>query len=174
MTTRPLQLDYVVSTRRIPAAGIAVLVLALAGTAMLLQRYRDVQRDLEQLRATKSVTLAARPPVRAKPPAVEDIRITESIRRELTLPWATIVRAAEKAATRDVALLQLQPQAQQALLRVTAEARDPVAMLQYLRRLRATGDLTEVHLITHQVQVDDPQRPIQFAVQARLLDRAKR
>ena len=39
-------------------------------------------------------------------------------------------------------------------------------MLQYLKRLGATGSFAEVHLLSHQVREDDPQRPIQFSVQA--------
>jgi hypothetical protein len=39
-------------------------------------------------------------------------------------------------------------------------------MLEYLRRLEATGSFAEVHLVSHQVREDAPGRPIQFSVQA--------
>jgi Tfp pilus assembly protein PilN len=90
--------------------------------------------------------------------------------RQLTLPWAALIGTIEQAASRDVAILQLQPDAEQRLLRLTAEARDREAMFEYLRRLGSAQGLAEVHLVSHQVQREDPQRPIQFAVQAAIKD----
>ena len=76
--------------------------------------------------------------------------------------------AIEQAATKDVAILQLQPDADQRLLRLTAEARHRDAMFEYLRRLGAARELSNVVLVSHQVQQEDPQHPIQFSVQATL------
>jgi Tfp pilus assembly protein PilN len=90
--------------------------------------------------------------------------------RQLTLPWAALIGTLEQAATREVAILQLQPDAEQRLVRLSGEARDREAMFQYLRRLSAAPGLGDVHLVSHQVQLEDPQRPIQFAVQATLKD----
>src|SRR2546421_411835 len=44
------------------------------------------------------------------------------------------------------------------------------AMFEYLRRLGSAQGLAEVHLVSHQVQREDPQRPIQFSVQAAIKD----
>jgi hypothetical protein len=54
------------------------------------------------------------------------------------------------------------------VVKLTAEARTQEAMFAYLRRLAAAKNLGEAHLVSHQVQRDDPQRPIQFSVQAAL------
>ena len=67
---------------------------------------------------------------------------------------------------RDVSVLHVQPDAQQRLMRVTAEARGEAQMLEYLRRVSAARGFSEVHLLSHQVREDDPARPIQFALQA--------
>jgi Tfp pilus assembly protein PilN len=98
----------------------------------------------------------------------EQTKRAEAVVRELTLPWGALLRTLEEAAMRDVAILQLQPDAQQRLLKLTAEARSQKAMFEYLRRLAAAKTLGEAHLVSHQVQHDDPQRPIQFSVQATL------
>jgi hypothetical protein len=98
----------------------------------------------------------------------EEAKNAETVVRQLTLPWASLVGTIEEAATRDVAILQLQPDAQQRLLRLTAEARHQKAMVEYLRRLVSASALTDVHVVSHQVQQEDPLRPIQFAVQASL------
>jgi hypothetical protein len=41
-------------------------------------------------------------------------------------------------------------------------------MFDFVRRLGNARGLADVHLVSHQVQREDPQRPIQFAVQASL------
>jgi len=88
--------------------------------------------------------------------------------RQLALPWGAIIESVEAATTADVALLQLQPDAQQRQLRLGAEARSQQAMLEYLQRLAAARALSEVHVVNHQLQVEDPNRPVRFTVQASL------
>jgi hypothetical protein len=63
-------------------------------------------------------------------------------------------------------VLQLQPEAQQRTLRLTAEAKNGDAMLGYVRRLGDNRVLSGVYLASHQVQMEEPSRPIQFSVQA--------
>jgi hypothetical protein len=41
-------------------------------------------------------------------------------------------------------------------------------MLEYLQRLAAARALSDVHVVSHQVQVEDPQHPVRFTVQAAL------
>jgi Tfp pilus assembly protein PilN len=96
----------------------------------------------------------------------EETRAAEAVVRQLSVPWATLIAAIEQTATKEVAILQLQPDVEQGVLRLTAEARRREAMFDYLRRLSAAKGLSEVHLVSHQVQETDPQRPVQFAVQA--------
>jgi hypothetical protein len=79
-----------------------------------------------------------------------------------------MVQAVEGASTPEIALLQMQPDAQLRQLRLTAEARSERAMLDYLGRLAAAQVLGDVHLASHQVMLEEPRRPIQFSILARL------
>jgi hypothetical protein len=147
-----------------------VLALAVVLVGGLLARYREAALELSRLQTAAGLVDTGR----AAAPAVpreqldEEARNAEAVVRQLTLPWATLFRAIEHAATRDVALLQLQPDPASRLLKLTAEARHSRAMFAYVRRLATADGLTEVHLVSHQVQSDEPQRPIQFSVQASL------
>lgn len=131
-------------------------------------RYRDAQLELARLQAAAGMVSPERRPARALPKErlEQETKAAEAVVRELTLPWGPLIGTLEEAATRDVAILQLQPDAQQRVLKLTAEARTEEAMFQYVRRLGAASTLGEAHLVSHQVQRDDPQRPIQFSVQA--------
>jgi hypothetical protein len=168
MKPRRLELDYVAAARRPLWLGVLILAVSLGIGAELFARYRAAQLELERLRAAASLVGPERRPARAVPKERldEEVRAAEAVVRQLTLPWAALVQTIERAATREVAILQLQPDAQTRVLRLTAEARSREAMFDYVRRLGAARTLSDVHIVSHQVQLDAPQRPIQFAVQA--------
>jgi len=164
-----VDLDYLARRRRPALAGLVVLGLSLALGGELALRYRDVRLELARLE-TQSGLISPERSVRTVPKERldEETKLAEAVVRQLTLPWGPLIGAIEQAATRDVAILQLQPDAESRTLRITAEARHRDAMFEYLRRLAAARGLAEVHVVSHQVQRDDPQRPVQFSVQASL------
>lgn len=151
---------------------MVVLAVSLAIAGGLLVRYRDVQQRLARLQAESGLMApdprAGRPIPKER--LEEESRNAEAVVRQLTLPWATLIATIEQAATREVAILQLQPDADQRVLRLMAEARNREAMFEYVRRLGAAKGLGEVHIVNHQVQREDPQRPIHFSVQAAIRD----
>jgi hypothetical protein len=168
MKPRRLELDYIAAPRRAAWPGMLLLVLGLALAAHLVSRYRDTQLELARLEAAANLIGPERLPPRTVPKERldEESKNAEAVVRQLTVPWGLVVQAVEQAATRDVAVLQLQPDAESRSVRLTAEARHSQAMFEYLRRLGAAKGLSDVHLVSHQVQRDDPQQPIQFSVQA--------
>jgi Tfp pilus assembly protein PilN len=167
-----VELDYIAPARRPAWPGLLVLALSLAVAGTLLARYRDAQLDVVRLQTESGLIAPERRPARAIPTERldEQARAAEAVVRQLTVPWGALISGIEQAATRDVAILQLQPDAEQRSLRLTAEARNRDAMFAYLRRLAAAKGLGEVHLVSHQVQREDPQRPVQFSVQAAMKD----
>ena len=163
-----LELDFIAPPRRRAWPGMLVLVFSLALAAALGLHYRNIQMERQRLETAGILVSTERRNAQTLPKERLDeaVRNAEAVVRQLTLPWASLAASVESAATKDVALLQLQPDAQQRLLHLTAEARHQEAMLEYLRRLAATRVFTDVHVVSHQVQVESPQRPIQFAVRA--------
>jgi len=168
MTPRRLELDYVAAPSAPRWVGISVLILALAVAGFLMLRYRDAQHQLATLDAAQGLLNSDRRAQRAVPKErlEQEAKIIDSAVRQLTLPWAQMIEAVEAASTSDVVVLQLQPEAQQRTLRLTAEAKSGEAMLRYVRRLSQSRVLSDVAPISHQVQLEDPSRPIQFSVQA--------
>lgn len=145
-----------------------VLALSLAVAAGLGERYRDARVEVARLEAQTGLIVPERP---AKPipreRIEEEARAAEAVVRQLTLPWAALIATIEQAAsTKEVAILQLQPDAENRLLRLTAETRQREAMFDFVRRLGEQPLLADVHLVSHQVQREDPQHPVQFSLQA--------
>lgn len=164
---RKLELDYLVPRRRARWPGALLLAVSLALGAGLFERWREAQLELARLETMAGMSGPARAPLKMPNERLDDeVRNAEAVVRSLTLPWAGLVHAIEQSAMRDVALLQLQPDAQARLLKLTAEARTREAMFDYVRRLGAAKGVHDVHLVSHQVSRDDPQRPVQFSVQA--------
>jgi hypothetical protein len=165
-----LEIDFVAPRRRSRVLGAAVLVLSLGLGGALAERYRAAQVALERMETQQGLLRAGTNPVRGVPRErlEEGIKQAEAVMRQLALPWGAIVRTIEEAATPEVAVLQLEPQARERQLRLTALARRQEEMGEYLRRLAAAPALADVHLASHQVLAGDPQRPIQFTVLARL------
>ena len=168
MSPRRLELDFIAPSRRRRWAGYLLLAVSLFVAADMMVRHRAVRLELERIEVAQGLLGTERRVPRPVPKERVDelAKNVEAVVRQLTLPWATLIGALEDVATKDVALLQLHPEAQQRVLRVTAEARHQEAMLEYARRLAAAKGFADVHLVSHQVREDDPQRPIQFSLQA--------
>lgn len=168
MSPRRLELDYLVAPRRPLWPGLIVLGLSLALAAWLFAEYRQSQAELARLEAMAGLA----PPERRAAPALpkerldEEVKRAEAVVRSLTLPWAGLIRSVEQAAMRDVAILQLEPNPEARIVKLTAEAKSRQAMFEYLRRLGAAGGVAEVHLVSHQLNREDPQRGLQFSVHA--------
>ena len=158
-----LELDHAAPRRRARWPGFALLGVSLVVAAHLASSYRDTASALRHV--PTAVQAPAPRPAPSRTADAED-KVARAALRQLALPWAGLIRALEDSATPDVALLQLQPEAQQQVLRVTAEARTTAAMFRYLKGLSGAKGLSEIHLVTHEVAQDDPQRPVRFAAQA--------
>jgi hypothetical protein len=167
MRRAPLELDFVAPRRRGRTLGFAILAAALVVAFALVEKYAETGRRLRQLEAAEALLDGARPaPALPRERLEREMQSAQATVRQLGLPWAQLIDALERAATKEVALLNIQPDAQNRRVRLTAEARQQEMMLEYLRRLAATGGFGEVHLLSHQVREDDPRRPLQFSVQA--------
>ena len=167
MTRPPLQLDFVAPRRQPRLAGMVVLAAAVVLAGHLVERYSAAQARLQQLEAAEGLLSTSRPAKTIPRERLEgEMKSAQATVRQLALPWGELIDSLERAALKEVAVLHVQPDAQRRLVRVTAEADGERLMLEYLRRLGATGSFGEVHLVSHQVREDDPKRPIQFALQA--------
>jgi hypothetical protein len=162
-----LELDYIAAPRRSHVLGVGVLVLSIVVAVLLLEKYRNIKVEIAQIEAGESMLPAERKPLPRKNLDGE-LKNAEAVLRQLALPWKEMVGAVEGAARPEIAVLQMQPDAQLRQLRLTAEAPNEKAMLDYLARLASSPALAEVYIASHQVLLEDPRRPLQFTVLARL------
>lgn len=88
-----------------------------------------------------------------------------AVRSELQIPWAQFLASLEATPSRDVTLIGIAPATTQHWVRITAEARNADAMLDYLAALRSKT-FPRILLTSHQVESHDPGTPIRFVVRA--------
>ena len=105
-------------------------------------------------------------PTPATPGELANNRAALNVARGLQTPWSDLLTALESAPRNNVALLGIEPSIAKQMVRLTVEARDPGAMLDYLAALQADSRLSQVVLVSHQVQMQAAGQPIRFQMQA--------
>lgn len=95
------------------------------------------------------------------------VQLVNAAIRQLNLPWAEVLSALEQSTPRGIALLTIEPDAARQELKLSAEAANLEAMLDYVTRLKQQRFFTSVDLQTHQIDEQDPQQAVRFELEAR-------
>jgi Tfp pilus assembly protein PilN len=171
---KAIYVDFLRTPGAPSAMGMALLLVGVLAAATSAAWYVSVTGDVERLEATASEMkrMTRRTPGRmTESPrdareTQQEVRIANQVVRQMTLPWDRLFRELEVAASKDVALLAVQPDVASRQVRISGEAMSFKAMLDYSRRLEQTGMLGEVVLLGHEVRSQDPQRPVAFSLSA--------
>lgn len=174
MKAQPLRLEFSPGARPRSRLGwamlgcaIAVLVVELTTLGFDLSERRRLVQALAQVDARQHDAARSRPGAAKPDPAyLARVKSTQRVSRNLTAPWVDLLDAIESAPQQSVALLAAEPSTAKRSFRLTAEARDLEAMLGYVAALQKDPRLVSVVLVSHQVQVQTPGRPIRFQLQA--------
>jgi len=171
MNRRPLALDHFAPPRRFAAAGLAVLAISLGLAVLLAVWQREMVAEIEALELQQSrlaprAALAERPPI--DPARLDDAsRRAQLVQLELRLPWIQLFDAVELAADpKSVALLSIEPDARRSALRITGEARNKKAMLDYMSRLGEQQPMVRAVLESHNQRGYGAYAPVQFTMVA--------
>lgn len=153
--------------------GVVMLSVALLLGGLLFSDYRDLTTEAESSEAqlTRLGGLAGHKAANSgKPgdhPYSAEMKQANEVIDQLARPWDQLFGAVEEAAGKDVALLAVQPEKTKRMVMISGEARDVAAMLAYMRRLNKAQQLSNVDLLSHQIQQQDPQKPVHFNLSAK-------
>jgi len=168
---RPLSLDYRRAAPLPGWIGIAVLLVALGMASQTGIHYRELMGEIARWEARLSSlerSLRRGPAVArqaGQPPGLE-VKHAGEVVEQLARPWDDLFRAVESAGSEQVALLAIEPDAPRAQVKITGEAKNLAAMLGYIRLLGEKAPLDDVFLQSHQVQQQDPEKPVRFVLRA--------
>lgn len=160
---RRLDLDFAAVPPRWPIWALLAVALLLCGDAG--NRYFEMQQALAEMNRAPELR-SRRPVAEAGVPesTQRELDAAQRILQELVLPWGELFRGVETAIGTQAALLTVEPDAGRGLVRITGEARNYPAVIELMKRLEATQILDRVHLVSHEVRNDQPQRPYHFAL----------
>lgn len=173
MAMSALRLDYQQS-RPFPWGGAILLALALGALVMSGAWYRELDSRAAgwEAQAARLEGPARRqaPEVRPGGRAAENLALevqhANEVLRQLSLPWERLFQAVEMSGGKDVALLALEPEIANRSVKIGGEAKNMAALLDYIKRLEQRDVFGAVYLQSHQVQQQDPDKPVRFALLA--------
>lgn len=140
--------------------GVGLVAYELQAYMQLSEQSKHLQADLlRQKKNQQTISVSAE----GKELAPELHKAAVVIDR-LAFPWENLFKVLERSTASDVTLLSVQPDLASGVVTLNAEARDRDAMLRYVKRLSADAYFKSVHMVSHQIQQSDPQRPVRFVL----------
>lgn len=163
-----LRLDYQRSMKPFPVEGTILLVLAMVALALTGGYYYRLDAQMAGLEASQGKFERAARRANGKPrearEVMQEIRHANEVLRQLSLPWQNLFQAVESSASREVTLLGMEPDAEKRIVRISCEARNIAAMLRYIKRLEQRREFGSIYLQSHQIQDQDPEKPVRFSL----------
>jgi Tfp pilus assembly protein PilN len=170
---RRLDIDFRHSNRSTNWLGLALLALGLAGAIMSATQYQQLDEELAQTEASlRQADSAARKQASKKTTGTELAQLAPEIKRAreaaqaIKLPWPELFASVEAARMPDVALLAIVSDNTKREIKITGQARNPQSMLEYFSRIEAQPGLANSHLLSHHLELQDPQHPVRFVLAA--------
>ena len=171
---RPLMLDFQPRRRSSPL-GWSLLAggVVLALTCTVIQQHLSEQAEQQQghLQTTQRVLTGDTGAKVNLTPAetreqAQNLAEMRKVSQQLRRPWERLFATLEAMPRENVALLTLTPDARKGQVRISAEARDLDAMLDFHRRLEASDELSDVSLLSHEIVANVPEQPVRFNLSA--------
>ncbi|WP_160107915.1 pilus assembly protein [Pseudomonas izuensis] len=171
---RALMLDFQPHRRSTPL-GWSLLAggVVLALTCVVIQQHLSVEAEQQQghLQTTQRVltgdtgTKVSLTPAETREQA-QNLAEMRKVSQQLRRPWERLFATLEAMPRENIALLTLTPDARKGQVRISAEARDLEAMLDFHQRLEATDELSDVSLLSHEIVANVPEQPVRFNLSA--------
>lgn len=169
-----LRLDYQRGIDFFPWGGLLLLVVALATLIATGVHYRNLstQAALLESRADGIQRATQRPPPggrAGKRMALDlalEVKRANEVLRQLSVPWGGLFQTVESIDGKDVTLLALEPDMEKRLVKISGEAKNIAAMLDYIKQLENRNVFGIVYLQSHHTQLQDPEKPVRFVLQA--------
>lgn len=166
-----LYLDYQRSSKPFPWAGVVLLLLASGVLVLFYIYYQGLTEKIGYWELKNGQVLRASEGKKEWSPReisdmAQEIKHANEVLNQITLPWDKLFQAVEWSSGKDVALLTIEPDAEKHLVKISGEAKNIPAILSYLRHLAEQEIFESVYLQSHQVQEQNPEKPVRFALVA--------
>lgn len=166
-----VHLDYQRAPGSFPWAGLVLLALALVLLIWIGNDYLSLTRQAERLEAKVVQIAQAHPRQRQEKltaaevrDRAQEVKRANEVLRRLTMPWEQLFQAVESSSGKEVALLMIDPDMEKGVVKISGEAKNLAAALEYIQRLEQKEVFGTVYLQSHQIQWQDPEKPVRFSL----------
>ena len=168
-----VDLDFLAG-RHFNWAGTIALITGASGLIFMVWTYQELDHKLNfqqmQILRLKGQGKSLLAPTVVQPrdteQSIRETKQANAVILALSLPWKEFFEALEASQTSEVAVLTIEPNAQKGIVRISAEAKKLESMLAYVANLQKITMFHDVLVMSHQIQEQDPQKPIRFVIQA--------
>lgn len=169
---RKLKLTFPYSGQRNAAVEYLLLALGLLALLAVIYQLKSTMADITYWEAREARMaqqqqhrkLPRTPAARISQATQQEIKLASDILHQLNLPWEKLFDSLELAASKEVALLSLQPNVASRVIRLSGEARNLTGLVEYVEALEREPVFKDTHLLNYKVRRDHPRRPIIFSV----------
>jgi hypothetical protein len=173
---RTINLDYAAApVFRSRILGIVLLAGSIIFAAYLTNQYISLSKKADELedklararhhQSQTDHTDNAHQEV--TPPALSsEVAEDNRINHQLDLPWEELFNAIESTPHEHIAILGIEPDVESASIKISAEAKEATDIVYFIEDLNKTSTIKDTHLISHQIKLQDPQKPVDFVIEA--------
>lgn len=170
---RALQLDFQRAYKPMPWLGLAVLLAAFVTLAMMTGYYQTLNEEtrLSERKADQAARQSGQHATVSRPltehaarAQMLEVKQANQVVRQLGLPWNALFNAVESSGGKDVALLSLEPDLHNGVVKIGGEAKDFDVLLNYVKELSTREVFGTVMLQNHQIQRDIAEKPVRFTL----------
>lgn len=152
----------------------ALLVIGLLSLAGVLYQFTSTMEKVDYWEARVAQLEKQRqhdvPPRRSSAPnrqgvsqdISQEIKLASEIIDQINLPWEALFNALESVSNKEVALLSLQPNVANSTIRISGEAKDMSALLNFVEAVEREKVFENAHLLNYKMKLNSPQRPVAF------------
>jgi hypothetical protein len=165
---RRIDLDFSPRRRAGRWLGIGLLAMAALASAKLVDVYAVSGNEAELLdaRIARLERKGSAAPESLPEGTLREIRHANEVIDQIAMPWDRLFKALEATSSSKVALLGITPDPKTGTVEISAECADLQTLFDYVKRLDRQASLGQVYLLNHQINAQDPLRPVRFKVTA--------
>lgn len=164
-----LRLDYQPNTA-FPLLGAALLAIATASLMLLGSHYSKLNERVASAEAkfshSQNNSNKGNLSAAVSTELAQEVSNANEVLHQLSVPWETLFQAVEASGGSKVTLLALEPDVEKHQVKINGETKNFKSLTNYITQLQAQPVFGSVYLQTHQVQQQDPDKPVRFSLLA--------
>ncbi|SDH18673.1 MULTISPECIES: PilN domain-containing protein [unclassified Nitrosomonas] len=151
--------------------GCLVFVVCFYQLRLIMEEIAHWDARIHRLEQQQQHKKTPRAPIaRITQETQQELKQAREILRQINLPWEALFDSLEYAVSKEIALLSVQPNVANRTIRISGEARNLVALTDFVEAMEREDVFENAHLLNYKVKQENPYRPIAFSLTTTWID----